>query len=277
MITLDEAKEILDTRNLLTAGARGDEERRRRHAARTTFVRVLELPVSQIPAALPPVAFMGELRLTGAVDAPTAAAAVRRARALAGSTPLTGFSLHDLLATAGGVQQVRTLCQSLADAGLDAVADAAIDRLDDPAAAIDAARSGGLRVLRLVVRQAGDALRLAERAREIQARVGGLQAFAPLPLEWSVAQPSTGYDDVKYVAVARLLADNIPSIQVDWARYGPKLAQVALTTGADDVDGVSPFDGDLGRRRGPLEEITGNISAAGLEAVERNGLFAHGE
>ena len=44
-----------------------------------------------------------------------------------------------------------------------------------------------------------------------------------------------------------------------------------LTMGADDVDGVSPFEGDLGRRRSPLEEIRGNVMAAGLEAVERDG------
>jgi hypothetical protein len=44
--------------------------------------------------------------------------------------------------------------------------------------------------------------------------------------------------------------------------------------GADDVDGVEALDpGLLGTRRSPLEEIRGNIRAAGLEAVERDGLF----
>ena len=43
--------------------------------------------------------------------------------------------------------------------------------------------------------------------------------------------------------------------------------------GADDVDSVSALDGDLGRRRSPLEEIRGNIHAAGLEPVERDGRF----
>ena len=66
----------------------------------------------------------------------------------------------------------------------------------------------------------------------------------------------------------------MPSIQVDWALYGPKLAQVALTVGADDVDGVSPLDETSeGRRRAPLEEIRRNIRAAGFEAVERNGRY----
>lgn len=79
---------------------------------------------------------------------------------------------------------------------------------------------------------------------------------------------------MKRVALARLIVDNVASIQVDWSLYGPKLAQVALTVGADDVDGVSAVD-DMseGHRRAPLEEIRRNILAAGLEPVERNARF----
>jgi aminodeoxyfutalosine synthase len=71
-----------------------------------------------------------------------------------------------------------------------------------------------------------------------------------------------------------VIVTKIPSIKVDWALYGPKLAQVALTVGADDVDNVSAED-DMseGRRRAPLEEIRRNISAASQEPVERNGRF----
>jgi aminodeoxyfutalosine synthase len=86
--------------------------------------------------------------------------------------------------------------------------------------------------------------------------------------------PTTGYEDIKRVALARLIVDNVPSIQVDWAAYGPKLAQVALTVGADDIDAVSADDDtSAGRRRAPLEEIRRNIRAAGQEPVERNGRF----
>ncbi len=86
--------------------------------------------------------------------------------------------------------------------------------------------------------------------------------------------PTTGYDDVKRIALARLFVENIPSIQVDWSLYGPKLAQVALTVGADDVDGVSAADDTgTGPRRAPLEEIRRNIQAAGLQPVERDGRF----
>jgi aminodeoxyfutalosine synthase len=130
-------------------------------------------------------------------------------------------------------------------------------------------------VPRLTVHElaAGSELRFVSLAREVQSAVGGVRTFAPLPRVSAVAEPSTGYDDVKQIAVARLLADNIESIQVDWALYGPKLAQVALTMGADDVDAVSALAGDLGRRRSPIEEIRGNITAAGLEPIERDGRF----
>jgi aminodeoxyfutalosine synthase len=91
----------------------------------------------------------------------------------------------------------------------------------------------------------------------------------------SVTSPATGYDDVKLVALARLLIREIPSIQVDWPLYGPKLAQVALTVGADDVDGIAAVEtAILGTRRSAIAEIEGNIRAAGLQPIERDGRFA---
>ena len=61
---------------------------------------------------------------------------------------------------------------------------------------------------------------------------------------------------------------------MDWSLYGPKLAQVALTMGADDLDAVSAEDDQsLGPRRAPLEEVRRNIRAAGYEAAERTGRF----
>ena len=79
---------------------------------------------------------------------------------------------------------------------------------------------------------------------------------------------------MKRVALARIVCENVPSIQVDWSLYGPKLAQVALTVGVDDVDAVSPLDDSTeGRRRAPLEEVRRNIRAAGFEPTERNARF----
>jgi hypothetical protein len=272
-ISIDEAQAIFADRNLIAVGARGDDERRRRHGVRTTFVRVFEVHTDAIPAALPASASAGEIRVTGTPSSvASAVAAVKAARGLAGSTPVTAYSLADLLDLAGGsTASLTDLVGRLAAAGLEIIAEAPIDRLPNAAAAVRAARDAGVQVPRLTVQESSDGLRLAVLARDIQSSIGGVRAFAPLPRVSSLAQPSTGYDDVKHVAVARLLAGNIDSIQVDWALYGPKLAQVALTMGADDVDSVSALEGDLGRRRSPLEEIRGNIQAAGLEPVERDG------
>ena len=275
MTTLSEqeGRALLAERNLIAVGARGDEARRARHGARTTFVRVFEVHADAMPAALPSAIGAGEIRVTGQpADAAAAAAAVRSARALAGAVPVTAFSLSDLLDLGGGsTAGLTALARQLQAAGLETIAEAALDLLKDPAAAIQAAREAGLQVPRLTVRQAPERpLELAALARHVQATAGGVRVFAPLARVSSVVQPSTGYDDVKTIAVSRLIVDNIESIQVDWGLYGPKLAQVALTMGADDVDGVSALDGDLGRRRSPIEEIRGNIRAAGLDPLERD-------
>jgi len=272
-----EALAILAEPNVIAVGARGDEERRRRHGVKTTFVRVFEIHVEVLPVSLPSGASAGEIRLMGKPASVAAAvAAVKAVRALAGTIPLTAFSLADLSDLVdGSAASLTDLAGRLAAAGLEIVAEAPVDALVDPVGAVRAVRDGGLQVPRLTVREMAedDRVRLVSLARDIQSAVGGVRAFAPLPRVTSVAQPTTGYDDVKVIAMSRLLAGNIDSIQVDWPLYGPKLAQVALTMGADDVDGVSALEGDLGRRRSPIEEIRGNIVAAGLQPVERDGLF----
>jgi aminodeoxyfutalosine synthase len=271
-----DAQLLLDTPDLIAVGAIADDVRRRLHGNSTTFVRVFEIHVDAPPAALPPRTTPGELRIVGKPSSLDAAiAAVLAAAALGSSAPITGFSLFDLMSLGGGA--LSGVCARLRDAGLVAVADAPIDLLADAVTSIEEAREAGLRVVRVTTHALvpGRTLEASVRARDLQQTIGGLQAFAPLPREVSVASPTTGYDDVKQIAAARLLVQNIPSIQVDWVQYGPKLAQVALTMGADDIDGVAAVDpGILGTRRSPLEDIRGNIRAAGLEAVERDGLFS---
>lgn len=276
MISETETHELLGSRDLIAVGMRGDEVRRRIHGPRTTFVRVFEIHVDAPVTSLPPNTSAGEFRIVGSpASLELAIASVRSARGLASDVPLTGFSLADLIGLAG-TSSLTDVCRDLRDAGLDAIAEAPLDALPDAAAAIDAARAGGLAVDQLTVNKLSDDDRatLAHVARRVQESVGGIRAFAPLPRVISVAAPTTGYDDVKRIAVARLIADNIDSIQVDWKLYGPKLAQFALTVGADDVDNIAAVDpGTLGARRSPVEEIRGNIKSAGLEPVERNGRF----
>lgn len=276
MISEAEAQELLESKDLIAIGMRADDARRRLHGARTTFVRVFEIHVDVPVTSLPARTSAGEFRIVGApgsLDAATAA--VRNGRSLAGAVPLTGFSLADLVALEGSSSLADTL-RALREAGLEGISEVPLDSLDNAEAAIAGARTAGLTVRRLTVNvhRSDDRMTLAHHARTLQTTMGGFHAFAPLPRAISVSSPTTGYDDVKQVALSRLVADNIASIQVDWQLYGPKLAQFALTIGADDIDAVAAVDpGTLGTRRSPIEEIRGNIHAAGLEPIERNARF----
>lgn len=267
-------QQLLETPDLIAVGVAGDDVRRRMHGTRTTFVRVFEVHVDAPPQALPPRVAAGEFRIVGRpANLDAAVAAVRATVALAGSVPVTGFSVADLQALS---MPLKGACTALRAAGLVAVSQLPLDAVSDPLEAVSEVREAGLALVTLTVENLDEGARLqvCDRARLLQDTAGGFKAFAPLSRRISPASPTTGYDDVKQVALARVMVTNIPSIQVDWALYGPKLAQVALTVGADDVDNVAAVDpGVLGTRRSPLEEIKGNIKAAALEPVERNGLF----
>lgn len=262
--------------DIISIGMAADEVRRERHAVRTTFVRVADVRAAEGDVAVPPAA--GELRIVG--KPPSRAAAVERVgqvMAASNGAPVSAFSLADLeeLATREGVT-LRALLEELRGAGLELIAEAPFDLLRDPRRSIEEVNIAGLVVARLTVHRppSTDPIPLLRAVADLQRAVAVIRTFAPLPRSINPATPTTGYDDVRRVALARVVVDNVPSIQVDWALYGPKLAQVALTMGADDVDGVSPRDDSgLGRRRAPLEEIRRNIRAAGLEPVERNGRF----
>lgn len=263
--------------DIITLGMRADDARRHLHGASTTFVRVADVAAGPGGAIhVPPSA--GEVRIVG-VPASRAAAVARvgEVKAAAGGYPLSGFSLSDLEALSAREQvTLRALLEELCAAGLELVAEAPFDQLGDPRRAIEEVNIAGLALARLTIGTLpeGDVVDGLKQIVALQRDVAVLRSFAPLPRRVSPVLPSTGYDDVKRVALARLVVDNIPSIQVDWALYGPKLAQVALTMGADDLDGVSAEDdAGEGRRRAPLEEIRRNIRAAGLEPIERNGRY----
>lgn len=263
--------------DIISIGILADEARRARHGTKTTYVRVADVPSDlDGPIAVPATA--GEVRIVGV--AATRAAAVDRVRRVAeaaGGVAVSGFSLADLEQLAARETiTLRALLEELRAAGLELVADAPIDLLQDRRRSIEEVNIAGLSLARLTVDRApsSDPLPHLKEVAELQRAVGVVRAFAPLPRHMNPAAPTTGFEDVKRVALARIIVDNVPTIQVDWTLYGPKLAQVALTVGADDIDAVSPEDDvSLGRRRAPLEEIRRNIRAAGQEPVERNGRF----
>jgi aminodeoxyfutalosine synthase len=280
-LTRAEAERVAACPDLVSVGALGEAARRALHGNRVTYGRVCLVTDEAAPADCGPA---GEVRIAGAPGSAEAARArVRAARALAGHAPLTGFSLADLLELAGGDHlALADLAASLRADGLEAVAEAPIDRLGDTenaAEVVRAALHGGLGVWRATVSTAPAAgrLDLIELAARLQRETGALRAFAPLPRSDSRETPSTGYDDVRSIALARLMCRTIPAIQVDWPLYGPKLAQVAIAYGADDIDGVACVDTvNLGHRRSPVEDVERQIRAAFAEPVERNGRYGAG-
>jgi 2-iminoacetate synthase ThiH len=271
-----EVTQLSSTPDILRVGMLADVLRRRLHGAVVTYVRVapyrLDGPFDPVPEAA------REVRVSGApARIEDALAAVARVRALAGHRTVSGFSWAEVarLGAADGTS-TRRLLASLREAGLDALAELPIDLDGDLTAALEDVRAAGFDRLRLTIDRApaGERATLVLRAAALQDRIGGIQAVNPLPAVLQPLRPTTGYDDVRAVAVARLAAPNIPTIQVDWSRYGPKLAQVALTFGADDLDAVSAAEASPGEwRRAPLEEVRRNIATAGFTPVERDGRF----
>jgi aminodeoxyfutalosine synthase len=276
-LTDAELTTLASTHDIISLGVLADDLRRERHGMNTTFVRVSDV-VADVGAPVVRPAAAGELRIVGV--AASRAAAVERVKevaAAADGAAVSAFSLADLeqLAARESVT-LRALLEELRAAGLELVAEAPVDRLQNARRSIEEVNIAGLSLARLTVHHApsADPMPLLKSVADLQRTVAVVRAFAPLPRHVNPAAPTTGYEDVKHVALARIVVDNVASIQVDWSLYGPKLAQVALTVGADDVDAVSAAEETTeGRRRAPLEEIRRNIRAAGQEPIERNGRF----
>ena len=224
----------------------------------------------------------GEIRLTGKpASVAEARERVKAAAAWSKGIPLTAYSLADLIELVSGDHlELASLAAGLREDGLEAIAEVPLDALGDTENAIEVVRAvqhGGLAAWRATLRDAAAlAARLdaIERAAEVQRETSAFRAFAPLPRLDPAASPGTGFDDVRTVAAARLMVPAIPSIQLDWGLYGPKLAQVAINYGASDIDGINPMDDEsLGHRRSPVEDIERQIRAAFAVPVRRNGRY----
>ena len=120
--------------------------------------------------------------------------------------------------------------------------------------------------------------------RDLQDKTGGFQAFIPLafhPLNTKIegAKYTSGIDDLKTVAVSRLFLDNITHIKAYWIMLGEKIAQVALTFGADDLDGtiieekISHAAGALSSTALTKSELMHLIQKAGKVPVERDSFY----
>jgi len=79
--------------------------------------------------------------------------------------------------------------------------------------------------------------------RALQDETGGFQTFIPLAFHpentaLDHLPVTTGLTDIRQIAVSRLLLDNFPHIKAYWQMLTPKIAQIALRFGADDLDGT---------------------------------------
>ena len=120
--------------------------------------------------------------------------------------------------------------------------------------------------------------------RALQDETGGLVTFIPLafhpdntPLHH--IPKTTGFDDIKNIAAARLLLDNIPHIKAYWIMMTPRVAQIALRFGADDIDGTvveEKIYHDAGATTSQSlrrAELLALIRKAGREPMERDTLY----
>jgi aminodeoxyfutalosine synthase len=120
--------------------------------------------------------------------------------------------------------------------------------------------------------------------RDLQDETGGFQAFIPLAFHnannrLKKLDPPTGMDDLKNLAVARLVLDNVPHIKAYWPMHTPELAQLSLRMGVDDVDGtvveehIYHMAGARTEQAMSVPELVDLIRKAGRTPVERDALY----
>jgi aminodeoxyfutalosine synthase len=124
------------------------------------------------------------------------------------------------------------------------------------------------------------------RLRELQDETGGFLAFIPLAFHpentvferrgWTHTAAS---DDLKMIAVSRLLLDNVDHVKAYWIMFGLPMAQIALHFGADDVQGTVVREeifhaaGARTETEQKVDELVRTITAAGRVPVQRDTLY----
>jgi len=124
------------------------------------------------------------------------------------------------------------------------------------------------------------------RLRDLQDETGGFLAFIPLPFhpENTVFERrgwrfSTGYDDLRMIAVSRLMLDNIPNVKAYWIMISTPLAQVALHFGANDIQGtvmeeqIAHAAGAVTPQEEKVQSLVSLIREAGRVPVQRDTLY----
>lgn len=119
--------------------------------------------------------------------------------------------------------------------------------------------------------------------RDLQDRTGGFQAFIPLAYHPKNTEIggfySSGIDDLKTIAISRLVLDNFEHIKAYWIMLGEKVSQVSLLFGADDLDGtiieekITHSAGAMSEEGMTRNELIHLIKRAGKAPVERDAFY----
>ncbi|MBQ3204510.1 MAG: aminofutalosine synthase MqnE [Alistipes sp.] len=124
------------------------------------------------------------------------------------------------------------------------------------------------------------------RLRELQDATQGFNAFIPLKYRnfgnsLSAIGEVSIVDDLRTLAMSRLILDNLPHIKAYWVMYGKQTTELALSFGADDIDGTiddttkiySMAGAEEQRPRMSVADMRAMVSRVGFRAVERDTLY----
>jgi aminodeoxyfutalosine synthase len=125
--------------------------------------------------------------------------------------------------------------------------------------------------------------------RNLQDETGGFLTYIPLAYHpdhnelgeemGRVGTATTGYEDLKNIAVGRLYLDNIPHVKTHWPMVTPFISQIALSFGCDDVEGTVVYEriyheaGAHTAMHLPYMDLVRLIRGAGKQPVERDSLY----
>ena len=139
------------------------------------------------------------------------------------------------------------------------------------------------------VETADDRIEHLSMLRGLQDETGGFLTYIPLAYHpennelgeelGRVGSATTGYEDLKNIAIGRLFLDNIPHMKTHWPMVTPFLSQIALAFGCDDVEGTVVFEriyheaGATTDMHMPYMRLVRLIRGAGKRPVERNSLY----
>jgi aminodeoxyfutalosine synthase len=121
------------------------------------------------------------------------------------------------------------------------------------------------------------------RLREVQDHTGGFMSFIPLALQHGntglANRPTAAGLDLRVVATSRLMLDNFPHMKAYWVMLGVPTATVALSFGADDLDGtigketIAHMAGATSPKELLREQLEDMIRDGGMEPCERDALY----